>query len=519
MSYDLESLQTENQILHNQIAQLRRFEQENQQLIVQLQQLVRVERSMIHFQEKLDRQIKFYRQLNEIAKRFKTTFDSREILTIAMEFMLYDLNFERCVILACKNSDPGTLPLVFQSILWDGYEADEEPMGCTIHESTWQLLPLLQKQDFVLKLANMPVLPELGELIGMGEFILCGIQSPETDHQYLIILGNTAARAKRFTRVVPEGDYLIVLANLLVQIAGAIAQSELYQATQYQAETLRTTLEKLQSTQSQLIQTDKMSSLGQLVAGIAHEINNPVNFISGNLTYAQTYATDLFKLVDTYQNSYPDVVLAVEQMHGAIDFDFVRRDFPKVIDSMQMGTERIQDIVLSLKNFSRIEESDFKTVDLHEGIESTLLILQHRFKADHDRPQIKLVKQYGTLPLVECLPGLVNQVLMNLLSNAIDALESSCQAGLSREPEIRIGTAIEGDGVLVSIIDNGIGIPEAVKNKLFDAFFTTKPVGKGTGLGLSISHQIITEKHGGRLDCISTLGEGTTFRVWLPLKP
>jgi signal transduction histidine kinase len=508
----------------NQQADLERLEQENQQLIAQVKQLVRVERSMIEFQDKLDLQVKFYRQLNEIAKRLKATFDPEEILKIAMEFMLYDLNFERCLILSCGDGasqlDRTQLPVVFQAMLWDGYEEDEEPIGCTLHESDWHLLPLFQTQDFVIKLWDMPVLPNLGELLGMDEFILCSIRASATQSPYIIALGNTSDRAKHFTRVLPEADCLVVLSNLLAQVSGAIAQAQLYQSTHHQAETLRTTLEKLQSTQSQLIQTEKMSSLGQLLAGIAHEINNPVNFISGNLVYTHTYATDLLKLVSVYQSVYPETDAAVEDTLEAIDFEFLHRDFPQVIASMQMGASRIQEIVQSLKNFSRIEESDFNAVDLRDGIESTLLILQHRLKADHNRPMIKLIRQYDeALPMVECLPGLINQVLMNLLSNAIDAMESACEEGLIQEPEIRICTAIEGDGVLVSIIDNGIGIPEAVKNKLFDAFFTTKPVGKGTGLGLSISHQIVTEKHGGRLDCISTPGEGTTFRIWLPLKP
>jgi two-component system, NtrC family, sensor kinase len=304
------------------------------------------------------------------------------------------------------------------------------------------------------------------------------------------------------------------LTNLLAQVSGAIEQAHLYQASRDQAITLQHTLEKLQSTQTQLIQTEKMSSLGQLVAGIAHEINNPVNFIQGNLNYAQTYSDDLLKLVATYQQAIANPE-AVQTMLEAIDFDFLQSDFPQVITSMKMGVNRIQEIVLSLRNFSRLDESEYKSVNLHDGLESTLLILQHRFKVTHERPEIKLLKQYdATLPRIECAAGLVNQVFMNLISNAIDAMES---AGVA-QPEIQICTALQDHGVQIRIIDNGTGIPADIQSRLFDPFFTTKPVGKGTGLGLSISYQIITEKHGGKLECHSTPGIGTEFRVWLPLQ-
>jgi signal transduction histidine kinase len=507
MTLELDTLQAENQKLQDEIAALQHIEQERQQLAQQVMRLVKVERTMIEFQEKLDLQVNFYRQLNEIAKRLKTTFEPREILAIAIEFMLYDLNFERCLIL---RRDSGAS--AFQALLWEGYEDDSAPTDLKL--SDWPCLDALTDgKEFVLSSIDAPIAPNLGQVLGVSEFILCTVQSTNSSPQYLIILGNTACRAKLFSRVTTESDYLVVLSNLLAQVSGAIGQAGLYQATRDQAETLQVTISKLQTTQSQLIQTEKMSSLGQLVAGIAHEVNNPVNFISGNLTYASTYTNNLFKLISAYQQSHPEPTASVQTILEEIDFDFLQTDFPQVISSMQIGANRIREIVLSLRNFSRMDESEFKDVNIHEGIDSTLLILQHRLKANHERPMISLVKQYAELPLIECAAGLVNQVFMNLISNAIDAMEDADQ---QQSPEIQICTSIENNGISIKIIDNGPGIPENLRHRLFDPFFTTKPVGKGTGLGLSISYQIITEKHAGKLKCHSTIDQGTEFWIWLP---
>jgi signal transduction histidine kinase len=494
MSYDIEALQAENQQLRSQV-----------------NQLVWAERSLIEFQEQLDVQVGRYRQLNEIAQRLRMTFEPEAILKIVLEFLLYGLNFERCLILAPSQANPSEL----QAVLWEGYDGDEPEQVC-LQEADWQFQQRFQQQDWLIYPAQAADMDVLAPQLGMDELMIGGLLRDNKALQYVICIGNTQAQAKYFSRVTPDADYLVVLSNLLAQVSGTLAQSHLYQSTLAQSVTLRQTLEQLQSTQSQLIQTEKMSSLGQLVAGIAHEINNPVNFINGNIFYAQTYTGDLLKLVAQYQQVYPTGSAEIQAMLDAIDFDFLQSDFPRVIDSMQMGAERIQEIVLSLRNFSRMDESEYKQVDLHEGIESTLLIVQHRFKANHDRPMIQLVKDYGDLPPIECAAGLVNQVFMNLISNAIDAMETAYQTGLIAQPEITVRTAAIDGGVAVSIIDNGTGIPETVRDRLFDPFFTTKPVGKGTGLGLSISYQIITEKHQGKLECFSSVGEGTEFRIWLP---
>lgn len=296
---------------------------------------------------------------------------------------------------------------------------------------------------------------------------------------------------------------------------------------------LENTLHELQETQTQLIQTEKMSSLGLLVAGIAHEINNPVSFIYGNIPHATQYTQDLLHLIDLYRQEYPQPAPIIQAEEQSIDLDFLSEDLPKLMNSMQMGAERIRQIVLSLRNFSRLDKAAREPVDLHQGIDNTLLLLQHRVKAKAGRPKIELVKEYGELPLVECYAGQMNQVFMNILGNAIDALEElnierSSVEGLSHDvqsnpeqpatPCIRIGTQLKDDNtVLIRIADNGPGMTAQVQQQIFDPFFTTKSVGQGTGLGLSISYQIIVDKHGGQLKCVSTPGEGTEFWIELPV--
>jgi len=329
------------------------------------------------------------------------------------------------------------------------------------------------------------------------------------------------------------------------QVASAIDQAEFYAqnrastlAAQAQAQQLSGALHKLQHTQAQLVQQEKMSSLGQMVAGIAHEINNPVNFINGNLIHASDYIEDLLELLHLYEESYPNAVPAIQDKMETTDWKFLAEDLPKLLSSMKIGADRISQIVLSLRNFSRLDQAEMKAVDIHEGIDNTLMILQSRLKANGKNPGIQVIKEYGQLPLVECYAGQLNQVFMNIINNAIDSLESrfandALELGTGdwalgigenysqfsiQNLEIRIRTEmLDGDKVVIRIKDNGSGMTEEVKKRLFDPFFTTKPVGKGTGLGLSITYQIVVEKHGGTIECLSEPGKGSEFLVQIPV--
>lgn len=314
------------------------------------------------------------------------------------------------------------------------------------------------------------------------------------------------------------------------KIEEALRQSEAREREK--AQELEITLSKLKRTQTQLIQTDKMSSLGQMIAGIAHEINNPTSFIYGNLSLARQYFEDLLRLIEVYQQTYPNLTPEIQEITSEIDLDFLVTDWQKLMTSMQIGAERIHDIVRSLNSFSRLNESDLKPLDLHEGIDNTLLLLQHRLRATGDRPEIKVVKEYAQLPPVICYASQLNQVFMNLLSNAIDALDNQPpprvitirtsvvrgqqSATTKKQHAMGDGQTIK-DFILIQISDNGSGIDEDVQKKIFDPFFTTKPVGRGTGLGLSISYQIVVENHKGNLKCVSIPGQGTELTVEIPL--
>jgi adenylate cyclase len=284
-------------------------------------------------------------------------------------------------------------------------------------------------------------------------------------------------------------------------------------------------LSDLQKSQIQLIQSEKMSALGQLVAGVAHEINNPVGFISGNLKHLEGYIQDLTNHLQLYQQTFPEAGEEIEEDAEAIDIEYVLEDMPKMVESMQVGIQRIKEISTSLRTFSRSDTSTKANYNIHEGIDSTLLILKHRLKADSIRPEIKIIKEYGNLPMVNCYPGQLNQVIMNLIANAIDALEDSNKGKEFTEIEanpnkITISTKLLADNtrVVIQIKDNGLGMSDEIKQKIFEHLFTTKPVGQGTGLGLSISRQIVEETHGGKLSCVSSLGDGAEFIIEIPIE-
>ncbi|MBD1888838.1 ATP-binding protein [Coleofasciculus sp. FACHB-SPT9] len=389
------------------------------------------------------------------------------------------------------------------------------------------------------------------EVLASGKLLEILEEPIQTKHQGLRIL---------HTKKIPIFDeagtpqYLLGISEDITERKQALetlgeseaAQSSEIAALQQQAVQMKKAMQTLQSSQSQLVQNEKMSSLGQLVAGIAHEINNPVSFIYGNLAYADQYTQNLLHLLQLYQRYYPDPVPEIEAYKENIDLTFVIEDLSKILSSMKLGADRIRQIVLSLRNFSRLDQAEMKAVDIHEGLDSTLLILQHRMKAKGGNQGIELIKEYGDLPLVECHAGQMNQVFMNILNNAIDVLEAysyqhlaiatienlhthSLQLGQTPPisntqvpvASIRIRTEVveinDCPQVVIRIRDNGSGIPPEAITRLFDPFFTTKPVGKGTGLGLSISHQIVVEKHGGVLTCSSEPGQGTEFYIEIPI--
>ncbi|MEH2388858.1 MAG: GAF domain-containing protein [Nostoc sp.] len=317
-----------------------------------------------------------------------------------------------------------------------------------------------------------------------------------------------------------QEDEIDLLMQIGTQLGVGLQQAELLEQTQRQKEEITQTLKELQHTQSQLIQSEKMAGLGQLVAGVAHEINNPISFIYGNITYVNEHTENLFKLLKLYQKEYPKATGEIQKQAAAVDLDFISDDLPKILASIKMGANRISQLVLSLRIFSRLDEAGIKAIDLHEGIDSTLLILQHRLQSQSNSFAIEVVKQYGELPPVVCYAAQMNQVFMNILNNAIDALENSATSGkIIDNPKIWIRTeVIEGDTILIWIADNGCGIPEMTRSRIFEPFFTTKQPGQGTGLGLSISYQIIVEKHGGNIKCVSEPGNGCEFWIEIPMK-
>lgn len=446
-------------------------------------------------------------------QRAAAVFDYRKLALetqkIAQARLEYLISESPGVIYCCKASEKSRLTFISQNtpaVL--GYKPEE------FLENPRFWISKIHPEDLPVVLSTLSVLLERGQCTYEYRFL-------HKDGNYRWIHDRVKITQDE------DGNPLEILGYSFDITQRKIVEADLEQSKeelQQKAQHLEQTLKELQRTQTQLIQSEKMSSLGQLVAGVAHEINNPVSFIYSNLYPAEDYIKDLFNLIQLYQINYPQPAPVIKAEIKAIDLDFLMTDLPKLLSSMRTGADRIREIVLSLRNFSRMDEAEYKTVNLHEGIDSTLVILEHRLKAQPNRSAITVIKEYGNLPVVECYAGQMNQVFMNILSNAIDALEErhSKNAGnmiSGKSFFIHINTEVKNAHfVIIRIADNGLGIPEHIKTRLFDPFFTTKAVGKGTGMGLSISYQIITEKHGGTLECISSPGEGSEFIITIPRK-
>ena len=384
-----------------------------------------------------------------------------------------------------------------------------EPVAILVKGTPETALNLLLQRSLMLQIiiAALALLIDIGLAILLGRTIVNPIKKlQKATHEFS--QGNLQARAD-----ISSKDEVGELNRSFNYMSEQLTIRE--ETNKNQMQQLEEALEKLKQNQSYLIQTEKMSALGQMVAGVAHEINNPVSFVYGNINYAREYIQDLLRLLQLYQQEYPNPHPSITKEIEEIELDFLREDLPKLLDSMLLGADRITQIVNSLRNFSRLDEAEFKAVDIHKGIDSTLVILANKLKNKKQKTGIEVIKEYQDLPLVECYPNQLNQVFMNIMSNAIDALEESEKENL----QIRIATQIEQNNtVIISISDNALGMNQETIENIFNPFFTTKPVGKGTGLGLSISYQIITEKHKGMISCNSTIGEGTEFLITIPVE-
>ncbi|MFK8184379.1 MAG: sensor histidine kinase [Phormidesmis sp.] len=565
------------QQVHDELAQARvemaALREENHAMRKQLKQLVVVDNKLTAYQSQLDSQLRIYRKLYELGNALNQTLNRSEVLTRVTQFVIYELGYERCLIFLFNAEEER-----FKIVEFDGYyepevaqQVETVAMAITapLIQSLWNLSSDINSAscqrdsatDYVvcLETEEQSALAEWKLSLCLDEYLAFPLCQDSDAPLGLLIAGNSAAMFPYQTRVSGEEDSVLGVANVASQLAIALNSLNLYQIlneeraqleenvqarTQdlhIQNESLQVALKTLKQTQAQLVQSEKMSGLGHLVAGLAHEINNPVSFIYGNLQHAQRYIDDLLEITAAYQSHYPEPSASIQSLLEDFDIDFLSEDLPALTQSMKAGATRIKDIVLSLRTFSRMDESEAKSVNIHSGLDATLMVIEHKLKGSAKSLPITVTKHYGNLPLLHCYPGQLNQVFLNILLNAAEVLVgigSDFNAGLDTgadnvgtgraeagnfTPEIRITTTVDAvedaECVCIQIADNGPGLGKAIIDKIFDPFFTTKPVGEGNGLGLSISYQIVCDRHQGKLVCASPPGQGTTFSIYLPILP
>ncbi|MDY6786314.1 MAG: urea ABC transporter substrate-binding protein [Cyanobacteriota bacterium] len=502
------------------------LEENSRALNLWMAELLRVNQRLRHTQQRLEDSQKRYREAQEREKLLKKRLSSqvrnslnpKTILAIAVEEIANLLNLDCCQFLWYKKSKT-------RCSFRLGACATLDPNLCQLDTS--EAFQVLESQIFqvsCLAVKDINRDPQLNPIrrkslqeIGLQAFLAAPVQT--RSGQNGVIICEQYQEPRNWT--VSEVELLKAVVD---QLAIAIDQAQLYEqaqtaaaVSQARATELEAALHDLRETQAQLVQTEKMSALGVSLAGIAHEIKNPVGFVCGNLEYLQESAELLIEMLQLYAKHYPQPPSVIQDRAEEIEVDFLIEDLPKLLSSTAVGAERIRDLVLSLRNFSRKDGKRMERVDIHDGIDSTLLILSNRLKANGPRPAIEIIKEYSPLPTVECYPSQINQVFMNILGNAIDALEEMAEGYVGKiliRTEYRAG---EPSQVEIHIIDNGLGIPPEIRDSLFEPFFTTKAIGKGTGLGLSISRKIVVETHGGQLSCTSNPSGGTEFAIALPV--